>query len=133
MISPMKLQTSTTIDRIILLSEQLDQMYRAMKSERQAISQWEEEQPFSILGVLELFSGDIEGYCQQLMVSPIVTNVEENLLKLRKLNVFEIDYFAIWYFANFDRFPQMKQYIEQLDHLRLLMIEYFSMQVTIAA
>ena len=129
----MKLQTSTTIDRITLLSEQLDQLYRSMKAERQAIAQWEEEQSFSILGVLELFSGDIQGYVEQLISHSIAMNTEDDLLGLRKLDVFEIDYFASWYFANLDRYPQVKQYIEYLDHLRLLMIEHCSTWLPIVA
>ncbi len=85
-----------------------------MELERQAIAQWEEEQAFSILGVLEFFSGDIQGYGEQLivMVNPIATNADADLLKLRKLNVFKIDYFETWYFANLDRYPQVKQYID---------------------
>ena len=133
MISPMKLQTSTTIDRITLLSEQLDQLYRSMKTERQAIAQWEEEQSFSILGVLELFSGDIQGYVEQLISSSIAMNTEDDLLQLRKLDIFEIDYFASWYFANLDCYPQVKQYIEHLDHLRLLIIENCFTRILIAA
>ena len=133
MISPMKLQTSTTIDRITLLSEQLDQLYRSMKAERQAIALWEEEQPFSILGVLELFAGDIQGYGEQLISHSIVMNPNEDLLRLRKLDIFDIDYFASWYFTNLDHHPQVKQYIEHLDYLRLLMIEHCLIQISIAA
>ena len=133
MISPMKLQTSTTIDRITLLSEQLDQLYRSMKAERQSIALWKEEQPFSILGVLELFAGDIQGYGEQLIGHSIAMNTEDDLLRLRKLDVFEIDYFASWYFSDLDCFPQVRQYIEHLDHLRLLMIEYCSTRIPIAA
>ena len=42
-------------EHIRLLSSQLDEMYQGMKAERSAIARWEEEQEFSILGVIELF------------------------------------------------------------------------------
>ena len=83
--------------------------------------------------VLELFAGNIQGYGEQLIGCSIAMNTEDDLLRLRKLDIFDIDYFASWYFADLDRFPQVKQYIEHLDHLRLLMIEHCSTQIPIAA
>ena len=60
-------------------------------------------------------------------------NVEDDLLQLRKLDIFKIDYFVSWYFSDLDRYSKVKQYIEHLDHLRLLMIEHCSKQIPIAA
>ena len=56
-----------SLAHIQVLSEQLNQIYQAMKVERQTIARWEEEQEFSILGVMELFSSDIQGYVEQLL------------------------------------------------------------------
>lgn len=112
------------IAHIQLLSDQLDDLYRAMRDERRAIAQWEEDQEFSILGVLELFSGDIQGYAQQILAGAERANLKSRREHLRTLNVFSVDYFAAWYFAQWSRYPQAKQYVEQLDHLRLLVIEY---------
>jgi hypothetical protein len=107
-----------------LLSTQLDRLYRDMKSERRAIGQWEENQSVSILGVLELFSDDIQGYVEQIDSLHSTSSQETALSHLHKLNVFDLDYFTTWYFANLDAYPQVKQYIDQLDHLRLLLVEY---------
>jgi hypothetical protein len=93
-----------------LLSTQLDRLYRDMKSERRAIGQWEENQSVSILGVLELFSGDIQGYVEQIDSQYLISGHETALSHLRKLNVFDLDYFTTWYFANLDAYPQVKQY-----------------------
>jgi len=38
-----------------------------------------------------------------------------------------------WYFHNLEQYPQTKQYIEQLDRLRLLMLEYFNQRLSTAA
>jgi hypothetical protein len=108
-----------------LLSAQLDRLYRDMKSERRAIGQWEENQSVSILGVLELFSGDIQGYVEQIDSQRLIFSQETALAQLHKLNVFDLDYFTTWYFANLDAYPQIKQYIDHLDHLRLLVVEYY--------
>lgn len=130
--NPQTLTPNPAIAHIQLLSQQLDDLYQAMKSERSAISQWEEDQEYSILGVLELFSSDIQGYVEQILAQITYTH-SDHLAHLRKLNVFDIDYFANWYFANLNTYPHTKQYTEQLDHLRLLLIEYFSAKLAIAA
>lgn len=120
--------TSVDIDRrhISLLSERLDLLYKTMKGERLAIACWEENQAFSILGVMELFSTEVQGYAEQLRYSQFSSPIAHSVDRLRQLNVFRVDYFADWYFQNFEKYPQTKEYIEQLDHLRLLLIEFFN-------
>jgi hypothetical protein len=123
---------SPTIAYIHLLSTELDELYRSMKTERRSLAEWEETQDISILGILELFSGDIQGYVEQINASAAPSNAVPILHHLRQLNVLEIDYFADWYFANLTRYPQIRQYIEHLDHLRLLLTEQFSADLPIA-
>jgi hypothetical protein len=123
----------TTIARMQSLSSQLDRLYREMKPERRAIAQWEEAQDYSILGVIELFSSDIQGYVVQLEAQPSMGNPVATLVHLRKLNPFDTDYFSNWYFSQGELYPATQQYIEYLDHLRLLLMEYLSAQLPLAA
>jgi hypothetical protein len=125
--------TNPAIIHMQLLSTQMDEQYRQMKDERKALSRWEEEQEFSILGMLELFSGDIQGYVETIALTPQTIPEAEVLTHLRKLNTFQADDFTAWYFENWQTYPQIKQYIEQLDHLRLLLIEHFDARVPVAA
>lgn len=112
---------------IRLLSTQLDEQYQAMKAERSAIAHWEEDQEFSILGVLELFSTEIQGYAERVLLNGSKAALDSsNLTHLRQLNVFNVDYFADWYFNHFSLYPQSQHYVEQLDHLRLLLIEHLN-------
>ncbi len=112
---------------IRLLSTQLDEQYQAMKAERSAIAHWEEDQEFSILGVLELFSTEIQGYAERVLLNGSKASLDSSsLTHLRQLNVFNIDYFADWYFNHFSFYPQVQHYVEQLDHLRLLLIEHLN-------
>ena len=127
------LTTTPTLEHIRLLSTQLDQLYQSMKAERQAISQWEDDQDFSILGTLEIFSDDIQGYVEQLTSNQITSNPETIINHLQKLNIFNIDYFTTWYFTNWETYPKIKQYIDHLDHLRLLLSEQLSTKIPIAA
>jgi hypothetical protein len=121
------------ITHMQLVSTQMDELYRTMKDERKAIAQWEDDQEFSILGTLELFSGDIQGYVETIALNSQTISSAEVLTHLRKLNAFQLDYFTAWYFENWQTYPQVKQYIEQLDHLRLLLIEHFDARVPVAA
>lgn len=112
-------------EHICLLSVQLDEMYQKMKAERNALARWEEEEDFSILGVIELFSTDIQGYAEQILLNTSNILLDSNSINhLQELNVFNIDYFIQWYFQNLEIYPQFQKYVEQLDHLRLLIIDY---------
>lgn len=122
-----QLPDAFTKERIRLLSMQLDEMYKQMKLERSNIAHWEEEQEFSILGIIELFSTDIQGYAEQALLKTSDTILINNSVNhLQQLNVFNIDYFAQWYLHNLEMYPQTQKYVEQLDHLRLLLIDYLS-------
>ncbi len=112
-------------EHIRLLSVELDEIYQGMKAERSAIADWEEEQEFSILGVIELFSTEIQGYVEQVLLNTSSTSLDCNSVNhLQQLDVFKIDYFVQWYFHSLKMYPLTQQYVEQLDHLRLLLIEY---------
>jgi hypothetical protein len=125
--------TNPAITHMQLLSAQIDELYRAMKEERKPLSQWEDDRDFSILGTLELFSGDIQGYVETIVLNQPTIPSTEALKHLRNLNSFQLDYFTSWYFEHWQTYPQIKQYIEQLDHLRLLLIEHFDARVPVAA
>jgi hypothetical protein len=127
------LTTTPTLEHIRLLSAQLDQLYRSTKTERQSIAQWEEEQEFSILGTLEIFSDDIQGYVEQIISNQTTSSTESILNHLQKLNIFNLDYFTAWYFTHWETYPKIKQYIEHLDHLRLLLSEQLSSKIPVAA
>ena len=124
---------NVSVNHMQLLSNQLDETYLNMRTERQALSQWEDDKDFSILGVLELFSSDIQGYIESLLADQLTANADEALEHLRKLDAFTLDYFTAWYFENWQIYPQSRQYVEQLDHLRLLFVEHFSTKIPIAA
>jgi hypothetical protein len=118
---------------IYLLSEQLNTLYQNMSKERKAIALWEEDQDFSILGILELFSAEIQGYAEQVKLDQFAESLPPKINHLRQLNTFSVDYFTKWYFENWQTYPRTKQYVEQLDHLRLVILEYFNQRRTIAA
>ncbi len=101
--------------------------YKNTSEERRIIGLWEESKNFSILGEIEIFTTDIEGCASQVISNDDLENSQDIIEKLTKINIFDISYFADWYFSEESQFPQIKLYIEKLNYLRLLVIEYISL------
>jgi hypothetical protein len=98
--------------------------YQNTQLERGKIALWEENKEFSILGILETLTDDIRGYAFQIITNNYSTNAQDILNKLNKLKIFEIAEFAEWHFSSEFDCPQVKHYVEKLNYLRLLIVEY---------
>ncbi|KAB8315782.1 hypothetical protein SD81_031020 [Tolypothrix campylonemoides VB511288] len=121
---PKKSQTAKDyIDRVLkhLLSD-----YKKTREERRQIALWEESKDFSILGEIEILTSDVEGCAFQVIANDKLENSQDIIDKLTKVKIFDVSYFADWYFSDENQFPQIKRYIEKLNYLRLLIIEYIS-------
>ena len=101
--------------------------YNNTREERRQVGLWEESKDFSVLGEIEIFTTDIEGCASQVIANDRLENSQDMINKLTKLQIFDVSYFADWYFSEETQFPQIKRYIEKLNYLRLLMIEYISL------
>jgi hypothetical protein len=101
--------------------------YKNTREERRIIGSWEESKDFSILGEIEIFTTDIEGCASQVIANDDLENSQDIITKLTKINIFDISYFADWYFSEESQFPQLKLHVEKLNYLRLLIIEYISL------
>jgi hypothetical protein len=53
-----------------------------------------------------------------------LANQQEIIDRLEQLNIFEIPYFANWYFGDRADYTQIKHYVATLNYLRLLTIEF---------
>ncbi len=115
------LTAETYIEQIL---NQLLIKYQNTQLEREKIALWEENQEFSILGIIEIFTDDIRGYAFQVITKNISINAQNILNELEKLKILEIPEVTKWYFNPKFDYPKMKQYIEILNYLRLLIIEY---------
>ncbi len=119
-------KAKTTKEYIEQVLNQLLSVYQKTKKERHKIALWEESQELSILGVIEIFTTDIRGYAFQVIANDSFENNQEIIDNLRKLKIFEIPYFTQWYFSTESDYPHIKRYVETLNYLRLLIIEYIS-------
>ncbi len=106
-----------------LLNELLN-IEQNLQEEKQQLAQWEEEKEFSILGVIELFTTEIRGYAFQIITNQLEPNHQEIVTKLKKLNLLNLSYFQQWYFSDELNFSLLKNYVEKLNYLRLLILEY---------
>jgi hypothetical protein len=98
--------------------------YQNTQLEREKIAIWEENQEFSILGIIEILTDDIRGYAFQVITNNYSAKAQDILKELIKLKIFEITELTQWYFSSEFDYPQIKHYLETLNYLRLLIIEY---------
>jgi hypothetical protein len=83
---------------------------------------------------LELFSNDILGYVSQIASKGYtIQSPDEVIRHLHKLNIFETECVIGWYYSDADNYPQIKQYFELLDYVRLLTLEYIEQFVLLKA
>lgn len=100
--------------------------YKNTREERRKLLNWEESKDFSILGEIEIFTDSIRGYASQLTTDSTIENPQESIEKLKQIQIFNISEFVKWYFTYDTEYPQLKNYIEKLNYLRLLIIEYIT-------
>lgn len=124
---------NTAKDYIIRVQNKLLIDYKNTREERRKLMNWEESKDFSILGEIEIFTTDIRGYTSQLITNNFLENPQEVVEKLKQIQIFYNSEFGEWYFSSQNQYPQLKNYIEKLNYLRLLLIEYISQYKLITA
>lgn len=79
---------------------------------------------FSILEEIELFTVKVRGYANQIEVRNKIDNPQLGIEDLKDLTIFDIPAIANFYFGSNGEYQGMKVYLQKLDYLRLLMLEY---------
>ncbi|ARV60599.1 hypothetical protein BZZ01_20010 [Nostocales cyanobacterium HT-58-2] len=108
------------------LLEQLTVDYQNTKQERKEITALYPagDEEFSILEEIELLTVDIRGYASQIQARGSIENEQQAIERLQKMRVFDIPVITEFYFTSNRSYRQMKAYLQMLDYLRLLIIEY---------
>ncbi|MBH8560997.1 hypothetical protein I8748_02185 [Nostoc sp. CENA67] len=114
---------------IIQLLEQLTQDYCNTKQERKEIASLysTSEEEFTLLEEIELLTVNIRGYASQIQTRGWIENQQQAIEKLQNMRFFDIPAIAQFYFASHQAYRQIKVYLQMLDYLRLLMIEYLQL------
>ncbi|WP_341734402.1 hypothetical protein [Microcoleus sp. EPA2] len=115
---------------VALLLEQLTIADRDSSQERKAIAKQYpgSEQEFALLEELELLTVNIRGYASIIKLTGGVENVRDAIQQLSQLSVFNVPIVARFYVEQRSPYPQTKMYLQLLDYLRLLVLEYLQVQ-----
>jgi hypothetical protein len=83
---------------------------------------------FSILEEIDLLTTDLRGYANQINVNQQIKNPDQTLTKLRNLRILANPSLAELYFIKNEQFPLIHQYLQKLDYLKLLIIDWLMLQ-----
>lgn len=116
----------------IQLLHQLTAEYPTLKLEMKQISgQYPgSDDEFAVLEEFELLIVSICGYAKQIQATGSVKHLDSAIAHLQQLQVFANLTIAQFYSETRGHYPKVQSYLQMLDYLRLLMLEYLQMQQT---
>lgn len=103
--------------------------YQNTKPERKEIATLfrANEEEFSIDEEIELLTSDLRGYACQIQGSGRIEKEQLAIAQLLTMGVFDIPVLANFYWKTEGEYPLLKGYLQKLDYLRLLILEYLSL------
>jgi len=119
-------------DYTIQLLNQLTAEYPTLKAEMKQISgQYPGvDDEFAFLEEFELLIVSISGYAKQIQATGSVRQFDAAIAHLQQLQVFANSTIAQFYREASGQYPKVQSYLQLLDYLRLLTLEYLQMQQT---
>ena len=108
------------------MAEQVIAEYKDSALERAEIDEWEWENDFdfTILGLMEVYSSYVGGYASQIATEGKVLEPRNAIKLLEKKRLFDESYFVDWSFSGGQKYVKVKKYANNLDYLRMLVIDY---------
>jgi hypothetical protein len=118
---------------IIQLLNQLTDEYQTLKPEMKQIAQQYPgaDDEFAFLEEFELLIVNICGYAKQIQAIGSVKQFDVAIHHLQQLQVFANTTMAQFYVEARWKYPKVHSYLQMLNYLRLLMLEYLQIQETI--
>lgn len=86
------------------------------------------DQTLSVLEELDLLTTDLRGYANQIIFHQQICNPDQALTTLKSIDLFQNPSLAELYFTKNKQFPLFYQYLQKLDYLRLLLIDWLTLQ-----
>lgn len=117
-------------DYIIQLLQQLTAEYQTLNSEMKQIADQYPglDNEFAFLEEFELLIVSIFGYAKQIQATGSIRQVELVIAHLHQLQVFTNGAIVQFYMEARWHYPKVQAYLQLLDYLRLLMLEYLQIQ-----
>ena len=117
--------------KIIDLLNQLTQDYQQLLQQDKALlleTFPPNPQTLSILEEIDLLTTDLRGYASQITINQQIQNPDQALITLRSMRLLENPSLAELYFTKNKQFPLFYQYLQKLDYLKLLLIDWLILQ-----
>ncbi len=127
LINPLEQSTQKIID----LLNQLTQDYQQLLQQDKILLHETfppNNQTLSILEEVDLLTTDLRGYASQISINQQIQNPDQALAILRSMRLFENPSLAELYFTKNKQFPLFYQYLQKLDYLKLLLIDWLILQ-----
>lgn len=126
-VNPLEQSTQKIVDLLTKLTQDYQQILQ------QDISLLVENFPtnnheFSILEEIDLLTTDLRGYASQINVNQQIKNPDQTLATLRNFRILANPSLAKLYFTKNQQFPLIYQYLQKLDYLKLLLIDWLMLQ-----
>jgi hypothetical protein len=114
-----------------LLARVTDEYRGLMLELKQVAEQYPgSDDEFSFLEEFELWVSSICGYAQQIQETGVVRQGNAGVAQLQQLQLSANPMFVRFYAEAGERYPRVGAYLQSLDYLRLLALEYLQMQQT---
>jgi hypothetical protein len=113
------MQTQLTQTHIQYLTQQVNPLHQSCRADRIKLADWEDDQPFSILGELEVLASTLQGYAGRFSDDRLDATA---IADLQQRNPFASPMISDWYFAQRNDYPDLCRYLELLDYLRLSLL-----------
>lgn len=113
--------------QISSLRQSLQRRYRNTGDNRRKLDDLEIDREYSTSGEIELFIINVMGYASQIAAGRELENPEEVAKALTAYQILKTDNLQRWYFETEGEFNVLKDYVVQVDYLRLLTLEYIEL------
>ena len=127
LVSPLEQSTQKIIDLLNQLTQDYQQLLQQDKTlllETFPLN----DQTLSILEEIDLLTTDLRGYASQIPINQQIQNPDQALTMLQSMRLFENPSLAELYFTKNKQFPIIYQYLQKLDYLKLLLIDWLILQ-----
>jgi hypothetical protein len=85
------------------------------------------EHTFSVFEEIDLLTTDLRGYAHQIVFHQQICNPDQALTTLKSIELFQNPSLAELYFTRNKQFSLFYQYLQKLDYLRLLLIDWLTL------
>ena len=122
-VNPLEQSTKKIVDLLTLLTQDYQQVLQQDK--KTLLENFPpNNNEFSVLEEIDLLTTDLRGYASQITINQQIKNPDQSLKNLRNIRILANSTLAELYFSKNEQFPLIYQYLQKLDYLKLLLIDW---------